>query len=361
MSLDIAELPGGFSLSLAADFSIEVDEIQKGQAAAANFLESLKGEELTTSREALETLALVFSTGVCEGVDFPWHQVRAHHGQAAFNILKEDGAPSKLESLRCQLDPHHKFRQDSPKFSSKKLQKFRTALQRVLRQSRDLGYMSKDDLTRVISPNKEIPREGDRIVSHGEFRALLVACRVDAHAESLRDRLIFYFLYHSGLKLIELLALAIDDLHFNQKTQQVTIKTGKAKNQKSRRVSLPNEALISLEDWLEQRGNEEGALLNPVTKNHKIEVRRMTSEDVKTACDKRAKEVGVAPFTPEELRASPGTMIDLEKAERKKAKLAAEESADVAPYEDEVDYDDLGGTRQLTTVCFPVWERSVKS
>ena len=42
-------------------------------------------------REALETLTLVFSTGACEGVDFPWHQVRAHHGQAALTTGKQGG------------------------------------------------------------------------------------------------------------------------------------------------------------------------------------------------------------------------------------------------------------------------------
>ena len=87
MSLDIGELPGGFSLTLAADFSLDEHEIEKGQTAATGLLESLKGEEKTHAREALETLTLVFSTGACAGVDFPWHQLRSHHGQAAFHML----------------------------------------------------------------------------------------------------------------------------------------------------------------------------------------------------------------------------------------------------------------------------------
>jgi len=356
LSLDIGELPGGFSLSLAADFSLEQQEIAKGQAAASGYLGSLTGEEQNSAREALETLALVFSTGACEGVDFPWHQVRAHHGQAAMTMLKEEGAPSRLEVLRCQLDPHHKFRQDPARFPTKRIRRFRSTLQRVLKESRDLGYMSQDDWDRVKSPQKDMPRSGERIVSHGEFRALLVACQLDDSAESLRDRLILYLLYHGGLMLAELLQVNMDDLYFEQKTQRVTVLTGKAKNRKSRRVTLPNEALISLEDWLELRGNSPGALLNPTKKKgQSIALRRLTGSEVRDACIKRAKQVGVAPFSPDELRKSPAAQIGLAKAANRARNKARKVEIDV-PSETEG-----AGPRQMATVCFPVWELSIKS
>jgi integrase len=359
LSLDISELPGGFSLSLAADFSLDDHEIEKGQAAASGFLETLKGEDRDHALEALETLTLVFSTGACEGVDFPWHQVRAHHGAAALNMLKKSGAPTKLEALRCQLDPHHKFRQDSERFTGKKLQRFRNTLKSVLKESRDLGYLSDEEWNRVKSPKKAIPRGGERIVSHGEFRALLVTCQFDETTESLRDRLILYFLYHGGLKLAELLAVSIDDLHFDQKTQQVAVRTGKAKNQKSRRVALPNEALITLEDWLEVRGNKPGALLNPVKKGGRVEVKRLTGAEVKAACDKRAGEVGVEIFTPDDLRKSPALQINLEKAERKKAA----KNAPAPSMDDEALFStqEVAAPRKMARVCFPVWEASIKS
>jgi integrase len=364
LSLDIGDLPGGFSLTLAADFSLDEEEIQKGQAAVAGFLETLEGDEHNTAREALETLTLVFSTGVCEGVDFPWHQIRAHHGRAAITMLKEEGAPSRLEALRCELDPHRKFHQDPERYTPKKIQRFRTALKRVLKESRDLGFMSDDDWNRVKSPNKDLPQAGERIVSHGEFRALLAACQFGNSVESPRDRLIFYLLYHGGLMLAELMAVAIDDLHFDQKTQHVTVRTGKAKNQKSRRVALPNEALISLEDWLQFRGNDEGALLNPTTKTHRVELRRMTGPEVKAACEKRAREVGVAIFTPDELRKSPAAQIGQAKTAGKKTDQGKTETelASSAKAGDAL-YDPSGviGQRKMAKVCFPVWELGIKS
>lgn len=359
MSLEISQLPGGFSLSLAADFSLDKDEIQKGQAAASGFLESLKDEDRKIAQEALETLTLVFSTGACKGIDFPWHQVRAHHGQAAINMLKEDGAPSRLETLRCQLNPHHKFRQDSEKFSTKRIHRFRNTLKRVLRESRDLGYMSDDDWTRVMSPHKDIPRTGERIVSHGEFRALLAACQIDGTTEGRRDRLVFYLLYHLGLMMAEVLAVNIDDLHFDKKTQRVTLRTGKAKNQKSRRSSLPNETLISLEDWLELRGNEPGALLCPVKNGRKVEVKRMSGDEVRAVCENRAREAGVLLFTPDELRKSTATQIGLAKAASKKDKQNLV-SAD-ALYAASDPTDKVAGSRSMATICFPVWENSIKS
>ncbi len=365
MSLDIGDLPGGFSLSLAADFSLDDSEIQKGQRAVSGFLETLKGDEHKSAREALETLTLVFSTGACEGVDFPWHQVRAHHGQAAINMLKEAGAPSRLESLRCKLDPHRKFRQDPDRFTTKKIQRFRTALKRVLKESRNLGFMSDDDWTRVNSPNKDLPRSGDRIVSHGEFRALLAACAPGSGGESPRDRLVLYLFYHGGLMLAELMAVTLDDLHFDQKTQQVTVRTGKAKNQKTRRVALPNEALISLEDWLELRGNEPGALLNPIKKGQRIETRRMTGPEVREACEKRAREAGVVAFTPDELRKSTAAQIGLAKAAgsadspHKQREIASSDS--LYNGQNEYGQNEVAAQRGMAKVCFPVWELSIKS
>jgi len=365
LSLDIGELPGGFSPSLAADFSLNREEIEKGQQAATVYLETLKGEERSTAQEALETLTLVFSTGACEGVEFPWHQVRAHHGQAALSMLKEDGAPSRLETLRCELDPHHKFRQDPARFTTKKIQRFKSTLQKVLKESHQLGFMSRDDWDRVKSPRKASAPVGDRIVSHGEFRALLVACGADDTAETLRDRLIFYLLYHGGLMLAELIAVNVDDLHFDYKRQQVTVKTGKAKNQKSRRVALPNEALISLEDWLELRGNEPGPLLNPIKKGQRIDVRRMAGSDVRGACEKRAREIGVLDFTPDELRKSPAAQIEEAKAANRARRRArtVEVEVEVEVEPDPLYGDAAGGeaARAMASVCFPVWELSVKS
>ncbi|MDP6980276.1 MAG: site-specific integrase [Myxococcota bacterium] len=365
MSLEIGELPGGFNRSLAADFSLDEAEVVKGQHAATGYLETLQGDERNCALEALETLTLVFSTGVCEGVDFPWHQVRAHHRQAALSMLKEEGAPSKLETLRCQLDPHHKFRQDPAKFTPKKIQRFKTTLQRVLKESHELGYLSRDEWDRVKSPNKAVAPSGDRIVSHGEFRALLVACGAEDNAESLRDRLIFYLLYHGGLMLAELIAVNVDDLHFDHKCQQVTVKTGKAKNQKSRRVALPNEALISLEDWLELRGNAPGSLLNPIKKGQRIDVKRMAGADVRAACEKRAKEIGVLNFSPDELRKSPAAQIEMAKAANRARRRARTVEPELATVEsDDPLYADAAiadSQRKLATVCFPVWELSIKS
>ena len=282
-------------------------------------------------------------------------------------MLKEEGAPSKLETLRCELDPHHKFRQDPAKFTPKKIQKFKTTLQKVLKESHELGYLSQDEWDRVKSPNKAAAPTGERIVSHGEFRALLVACGGEDTAETLRDRLVFYLLYHGGLMLTELVAVNVDDLHFDHKRQQVTVKTGKAKNQKSRRVALPNEALISLEDWLELRGNEPGPLLNPIKKGQRIDVRRMSGADVRGACEKRAKEIGVVTFTPDEMRKSPAAQI-----EEAKAANRARRRARKVEFESDVDFEadpnplyaeseSEAARAAMATVCFPVWELSVKS
>ena len=104
----------------------------------------------------------------------------------------------------------------------------------------------------------------------------------------------------------------------------------------------------------------------PVKKG-RTEARRLSGEEVRTLCEDRAREASVLIFTPDELRKSPATQIGLAKADARKAKkqqskLAALEPQ-FAPEPADLSYeiDEVVGSRNMATVCFPVWEVSIKS
>ena len=94
-----------------ADFLLHPAEIARGRRAAEKYLSSFRSDEMRdTAEEALETLATVISGGKCDSLSFPWQQVRPFHGAAALTILKEKGAPARIEALRCRRDSTRSYR-----------------------------------------------------------------------------------------------------------------------------------------------------------------------------------------------------------------------------------------------------------
>ena len=79
----------------SADFILEPNEVAMGAKAVESYLETLKpGDGRRSAEDALHTLALLFTEGVCDAYEFPWHQVKAYHGAAALHLLKEPCATS---------------------------------------------------------------------------------------------------------------------------------------------------------------------------------------------------------------------------------------------------------------------------
>jgi len=205
-------------------------EIAKGGAAVSSYLRSIKDSEgRKTAEESLEILALLMSDGACEHNDFPWQQVRSHHGQAALDLLKEEGTPSRVENLRCQRDEGRRFQPVPTTYGTKHVQKARTTLHRVLKECRDLGFISEVECDRTIRPPKTKPPRFSRLqpFSYGELRALVATSARDESPAGARDGLMFYLLFHGALKLSELLSVAVEDLVFDHETQLLTLRTGK--------------------------------------------------------------------------------------------------------------------------------------
>ena len=86
----------------------------------------------------------------------------------------------------------------------------------------------------------------------------------------------------------------------------------------------------------------------------------MNGDEVRSVCENRAREAGVSLFTPDELRKSAATQIGLAKAASRKAKRQKSASSDDL-YDASESANEVAGSRSMATVCFPVWEVSIKS
>ena len=126
----------------AVDFLLHPAEIARGRNAAESYLETCRTEESRRSaEEALETLATVISGGRCDSVEFPWQQVRPYHSAAALTILREKGAPARIEALRCRKDTTRSYRVVPESYPPAQVQKIKTTLSKVMEECSQLGYV----------------------------------------------------------------------------------------------------------------------------------------------------------------------------------------------------------------------------
>lgn len=345
----------------SVDFILHPVEIAKGRRAAENYLSSFKSDDnRRMAEEALETLATVISGGKCDSLDFPWQQVRPYHGAAALTILKEKGAPARIEALRCRRDSTRSYRMVPESFLPRQVQKIRTTLSKVIEECCELGFVS-DDATTPLSPGpgRSRSRSGKdaangkrgsratasrrdsarrtatrptskaRLLGDGELRALVAVCASEETVEGSRDAVLFSLVYR-GLKVAEITALKIESVRFSNKTGRCQITTRPARSGgRGRRVTLTNDELICLEDWLVHRGDGEGPLLCTVGRSGQIEGKRLTTGELKQICERRAEQAEVRPFSPNDLSRSAEALTEHRKASsRKRSSRRGQETID---------------------------------
>jgi len=181
------------------------------------------------------------------------------------------------------------------------LQRARNSLRKVLAECHSLGFVDPDEGTRTIellrSSSNGVVR--GRMITDGEFRALISVCELDGSASGLRDALLLRLGYQGGLRLSEIVALSMEDIHFEMETNSVTLYVRKGADKRS--VEIGNHALITIEDWLDACSTSEGAFLRPIRRG-KIEDNRMKGADVRLVCERRAEQAGVELFSPQDLR-----------------------------------------------------------
>jgi site-specific recombinase XerD len=242
---------------------------------AAVYLARLAPGSRRTMREALETIAETLSNGTRTLQTLDWSQVRYQHTAAIRTALAERYAASTANKMLA-------------------------ALKGTLQEAWRLGLIEAEEYHRAVDlkavRGETVPR--GRALKAGELRALFAACAADQTAAGARDTAALALLYAAGLRRSELVSLDLAD--YDPETGALTVRSGKGN--KGRVVYATNGAATALARWIEQRGSAPGPLFIPVWSGRRPLYRRMSDPNVRVLLKKRAKEAGVADFSPHDLR-----------------------------------------------------------
>ena len=244
---------------------------------AAVYLARLAPGSRRTMRAALETIAGLLSGGRLDAEGLDWSALRYAHTAAVRSRLAEAFAPATASRML-------------------------SALRGVLREAWRLGQIPAEDFHRAadVPPVRGTSLPRGRALAMGELRALFEQCAEDERPAGARDAALLGVLYGAGLRRAEVVALDLADY----RTEGAELRVRRGKGRKARITYTPSGCSQALERWLEYRGLEPGPLFCPVNKGGAITIRSMTDQAVLAVLARRARQAGVASFSPHDLRRS---------------------------------------------------------
>jgi site-specific recombinase XerD len=210
-----------------------------------------------------------------DAAEVNWAALRFEHVAALRSRLQESGqSPASVNATLC-------------------------ALRGVARAAWHLGQMNAEDYQRIVDVRSvrghRLP--AGRALAQGEIAALFEACARDQTAAGARDAAALALLAGAGLRRSECAALDTSD--YTPETNALRVK---GKGNRERMAYLTGGTAEALADWLKVRGLDAGALLTPVSKSGRLDLRRMTDQAIYNALRKRAAEAEVKAFSPHDCR-----------------------------------------------------------
>lgn len=243
---------------------------------AAVYLGSLSQGSQRAMRSSLNAIASLLTDGECDCLSLDWSKLRYRHTAAVRTALKQRLAPTTVNKMLV-------------------------ALRRVLLEAYRLDLMEMIDYTKATDlPNVKASGElRGRALSEDEVNSLIESCLSKRTPLDLRDAAIIAILRIGGIRRQELAQLTLCDLDIGS---GLNIRHGKGG--KPRIVYLTTEALQIVEDWLVVRGREPGALICPVNKGGRVELRHFASDGdgIYKLVRERANKAGVKRFSPHDFR-----------------------------------------------------------
>jgi hypothetical protein len=265
-STDIGEISAVSSLALTAPIPIT-------EHPAIVYLSSLSPGSRPAMKQALDAIAGILTSNQCDALTLDWATLRYKHTALLRSILMEKYAPATANKML-------------------------SALRRVLKEALRLEFMDARDFERAVDiTNIKVSGElKGRCLTEGEVNALMQVCFADPTPIGYRDAALIAILRGAGLRRGESVNLMLSDFHSG------SVKVRSGKGGKDRTVYLPDGALLIVEDWLEIRGLEAGALICHINRGGAITLRQLTSQAVLFILQKRGKEAGVENFSTHDFR-----------------------------------------------------------
>jgi site-specific recombinase XerD len=208
-------------------------------------------------------------------LDVPWAELRYQHTTAIRTALSQE-------------------------LTYQGVNKHLAGLRRVMKECFKLGLIDADTYQKIalVENVKGETLPAGRSITNGELYALMNVCANDQSAAGCRDAAIIALLYSCGLRRAELVKLDLGD--YVQDTGELRIL---GKRNKERKVYAVNGTIDALADWLDLRGDDDGALFWSIRKGGHIQRgQRLTTQAVYHILTKRAEQAEVKELSPHDFR-----------------------------------------------------------
>lgn len=150
------------------------------------------------------------------------------------------------------------------------------------------------DVPALRNPNGE--QLAGRHVKLGEFDRLMDACIADKTPAGARDGAMLMLAWSTGLRVGELAALSMASIVRREGFVELAI-TGKGGKVRSNYIALEDGVAWALADWLDVRGDGEGALFAPINKSGTVALRHMSRQALQQTLQQRVLEAGLRAAT----------------------------------------------------------------
>jgi site-specific recombinase XerD len=244
---------------------------------ASVYLSSLAPGSEPTMKRSLSLIAQLLTNGEADYLTLDWAALRYKHTAAIRAALIKNYEPATVNRVLC-------------------------ALRRVLKEALRLELISPVDYARAvdITSVKASKELRGRALSQDEIDSLMKAVYRDRTPAGFRDAALIAILRGAGLRRAEVVKLDLKD--FNNDNNDGSIKIRSGKGRVDRTVYLSPGATKIVNDWIEIRTLEAGALLCQVNKSGRVVKQRLTPQAVLFILQKRCKEVGLEHFSPHDMR-----------------------------------------------------------
>ncbi len=225
-------------------------------------------------KRSLSLIAQLLTNGEADYLTLDWSALRYKHTAAIRAALIKNYEPATVNRVLC-------------------------ALRRVLKEALRLELISPVDYARAvdITSVKASKELRGRALSQDEIDSLMKVCFSSRTPAGFRDAALIAILRGAGLRRAEVVKLDLKD--FNN---DGSIKIRSGKGRVDRTVYLSPGATKIVNDWLEIRTLEAGALLCQVNKSGRVVLQRLTPQAILFILQKRCKEVGLEHFSPHDMR-----------------------------------------------------------
>ncbi len=241
------------------------------------YLAQMKENSRRNARHALNTIARLLLARDVEGEPLAlvdWGKLRRQHVDVIQTRLREHFAPDTVNV-------------------------YISYLKQVLETAFILGQMSGDEylLAKMVKRIKSHRLPAGRYLPAKERDALVQACVNDNSPRGSRDHAILNLMYNGGLRRAEVVALDLADYDPEKGGVKVL-----GKGDKERTVYASNGGKQALDQWVQERGSEPGALFQAMQKGGTIKRRRLSDQSIYDLLQYRATEAGVENVSPHDYR-----------------------------------------------------------